>query len=259
MNVTPDSFSDGGRHGAPQAAIDAGMRLWEDGADVIDVGGESTRPGAAPVSADEESARVLPVIEGLLARNPGGVLSIDTSKAAVARAALSAGVRVVNDVTAMSDPDMPAACAAAGCRVVLMHMRGSPRTMQGDTRYEDVLSEVTAHLDLRARAAIDAGVDPRRVLLDPGVGFGKDLAGNLALIAGIPRLRALGYPVLLGASRKSFLGALTGVVDAARRDPASIGVAVAAAGRGVDALRVHDVAGTRQALLTWRAVEEFGA
>ena len=253
LNITPDSFSDGGRFVDPAAALAHAERLLAEGADAIDVGGESTRPGATPVAAEEEAARVVPVLAELARRHPDVPLSVDTSKAAVAAAALAAGAAVVNDVTAGRDPAMLPLLAERGAAVVLMHMRGEPRSMQVDTRYADVVAEVHAFLAARAAAALAAGIAPAQVLLDPGIGFGKDLAGNLRLLRGLADLAALGHPVVVGASRKSFIGALTGAaVDA--RLPGSLAALAAAAALPRLLVRVHDVAATVQFLTVLAAV-----
>jgi dihydropteroate synthase len=256
VNVTPDSFSDGGRFVDAEAAVAHARRLIADGADWLDIGGESTRPGAPAVAADEELARVLPVIRALHDTDPDVPISIDTSKASVAAAALAAGASIVNDVTAHGDPAMAGVVAAAGASTVLMHMRGNPRTMQHDTAYGDMVGEVARFLAGRAREAILAGVPADRILLDPGVGFGKSSADNPRLIAAIPKFRALGHRVVVGASRKRFIGELTGVTAADQRVYGSIGAALAAAALGADVLRVHDVGATRQALTVWRAIRE---
>ena len=255
VNVTPDSFSDGGRHAEAGAAVAHGVALWSEGADWLDVGGESTRPGAEPVPVDEELRRVVPVIAGLRAAVPDAVLSIDTRRAAVAEAALGAGASVVNDVSACADPAMAGVVARAGAWLVLMHMRGDPSTMQQHTDYADLVGEVGAHLAERAAWAVDQGVRPERIVLDAGLGFGKALADNPRLIAATPALRALGFPVMVGASRKRFIGALTGVQDASARVFGSVGAACAAMAAGADILRVHDVAATIQALRVMRACE----
>ncbi len=255
VNVTPDSFSDGGSFADSLAAADHALRLLDEGAEVVDVGGESTRPGAAPVAAADEIVRTAPVIAAIARRAPGARISIDTSKAEVARAALSAGATIVNDVTALQDPQMASACAAAGCFVALMHMRGNPRSMQLDTQYADLEGEVVAFLADRAQRAIAAGIRPERLLVDPGLGFGKTPEANFRLIRAIPKLAALGFPVLIGASRKSFVGKASGVEHAADRVYGSIGAALAATRHGASALRVHDVAATRQALDVFCAAE----
>jgi len=255
VNVTPDSFSDGGAWLDPAQAVAHGLRLLDEGADVLDIGGESTRPGAAAVSADEELRRVVPVLRGLRTAAPTARLSIDTAKSAVAAAAVQAGATIVNDVTALGDPDMARVCAQADVELILMHIRGTPRTMQDDTAYGDLIGDVCAWLDERASLAMAAGVRRDRIVLDPGLGFGKALNDNARLIAAIPRLRALGYPVLIGASRKRFIGALTAEPEAPRRIHGSVGAALAAAQRGAAWLRVHDVAATRAALQVFLAVE----
>ena len=240
VNVTPDSFSDGGRFVDPEVAIEHGVALTDAGADLVDVGGESTRPGSAGVTAGEELDRVLPVVRGLVAH--GVTVSVDTAKAAVAAATLDAGAEVVNDVTALGDPDMAGVVAAAGAGLVLMHMQGTPRTMQDDPRYDDVVTEVRDHLVARAEQALAAGVTPDRLCLDPGIGFGKTVDHNLELLARLDELAAAGYPVLVGASRKSFLGRLTGATDPDDRDAASAMVAALAIRAGAAAVRVHNVA-----------------
>jgi dihydropteroate synthase len=253
VNVTPDSFSDGGRFLAPEAALAHAERLVAEGADVVDVGGESTRPGAAPVDAAEEAARVVPVIAALARRHPDLAISVDTSKAEVAAAALAAGAVLVNDVTAGRDAAMLPLVAGRGAGVILMHMRGEPRTMQADTAYTDVVAEVHAFLAGRAAAAAAAGIAPDRVILDPGVGFGKDLEGNLRLLAALADLAALGHPVAVGASRKSFIGRLTGAAVEARV-PGSLAAIAGAAALPRALVRVHDVAATAQFLAVLAAV-----
>jgi dihydropteroate synthase len=249
LNATPDSFSDGGRFTDLPRAVEHGLAMEREGAAIIDVGGESTRPGAAPVSAQEELRRVIPVIESLRAAGVRATISIDTSKASVADAALDAGADLVNDVSALrADPAMAPLVAARGVPCVLMHMRGEPRTMQRDPRYADVVGEVTAFLEERLLAARDAGIPEERIWLDPGIGFGKTLAHNLTLLHELPTLAALGRPIVIGTSRKSFLGTLTG------RDFAGLSAATAAANvlayeRGARVFRVHDVAPTRDALV----------
>src|SRR5436190_18328628 len=211
LNVTPDSFSDGGRFLHREAAISHGERLLAEGADLLDVGGESTRPGAEPVPAAVEHERVLPVIEGLLARHPAARISIDTSKAAVAQAALQAGAQLVNDVTAFrADPQMAAVVAERDAECCLMHMQGEPRTMQDDPRYGDVVEDVKAFLAERLDFALREGVTERRVLLDPGIGFGKTVEHNLALLRRLDELLELGRPIVIGTSRKAFLGRVAG-------------------------------------------------
>ena len=249
VNVTPDSFSDGGRWASTEAAIDQAMRLVADGADVLDIGGESTRPGAEPVGEAEEIERVAPVIAGVRARW-GGAISVDTMKPAVARAAVAAGATMWNDVTALSHaPDSAAVAADLGCDVVLMHMKGEPRTMQSDPRYEDVVGEVRDYLSSRAEAAMAAGVARERIWLDPGIGFGKTLAHNLALTARLDALIDLGFPVLYAASRKRTIQAIDPTATLATdRLGGSLALALEGARRGARMVRVHDVRETMQAL-----------
>jgi dihydropteroate synthase len=251
VNVTPDSFSDGGEFIEAAAAIAHGRRLAAEGAEILDVGGESTRPGAAEVPAREEIERVLPVVEALSGR--GHTVSIDTSKARVADRALDAGAAIVNDVTALADPDMAGVCAEHGCGLVLMHMKGNPRTMQENPAYEDVLAEVRDFLAERVERAVAAGVDEERIWVDPGIGFGKNVDHNLELIERLGELRELGRPVVLGASRKSFLGRLTGR-EVGERLGGSLAAAVLGVARGADVLRVHDVRETRDALTVAEAI-----
>ncbi len=246
VNVTPDSFSDGGEFLDADAAIAHGRRLAEEGADVLDVGGESTRPGAKAVDADEELRRVAPVVEALA--GDGLAVSIDTSKAAVARAALDAGATTVNDVTALrADPELAGLCAERDCDLVLMHMLGDPRTMQADPRYDDVVSDVKAFLAERIEFATSHGVDEERIWVDPGIGFGKTVEHNLELHRRLGELADLGRPIAFGSSRKSFIGKLTGA-DVDRRLGGTIASNVIAYRNGAAMLRVHDVAPMRQAL-----------
>jgi dihydropteroate synthase len=252
VNVTPDSFSDGGLYLDPKAAIAHGRELAEAGAGILDVGGESTRPGADPVGEEEELARVVPVVRGL--RGSKSRISVDTSKAAVAAAALDAGAEIVNDVTALrGDPAMAALCAARGATVVLMHMLGEPRTMQQDPRYDDVVADVKAFLAERLAAAVAAGIDEDRVWLDPGIGFGKTGAHNMELLRRLGELRELGRPLVIGTSRKSFLGRVDGSA-ADQRLGGTIASSILAAAEGADVLRVHDVAEMRQALTVAAAI-----
>lgn len=253
VNVTPDSFSDGGERLDPAQAIDDGLRFVAEGADIVDVGGESTRPGSQPVSPEEELRRVLPVVEGLAARN--AVVSVDTRRASVARACLDAGARIVNDVSALrDDPELVALVADRGAPVVLMHRRGRQEEKYEGPAYRDVVEDVRAFLVERAQACEAVGVAPERIVLDPGIGFGKTPEENLALIEGAGRLAASGYPILVGSSRKGFIGRLTGIKEPRLRDPASVWLAVEAARQGAAIVRVHDVAGTRQALAIWAAM-----
>jgi len=257
VNVTPDSFSDGGRFLDTEAAVAHARRLIAEGADILDIGGESTWPGAAPVAEADEITRVVPVIEAIR-RESRVRISIDTMKPAVARAAVAAGATMWNDVTALCwSPDSLAMAAALGCEVVLMHMRGDPRTMQAAPRYDDVVAEVSAFLAGRASAAIAVGVAREKIWLDPGIGFGKRTRHNLALLRDLGRIASLGYPVLVGVSRKSSLARIAG--DASREDQrlgGSIAAALAAAQAGAAALRVHDVAETVQALAVAGAIAE---
>ena len=248
INVTPDSFSDGGNFTAVSAAVDHGLRLVDEGAEILDIGGESTRPGAAPVTAEEELLRVLPVIEGLAAKT-GAALSIDTSKASVARAAVAAGAEIINDVTALQgDDDMARVAAESACAVVLMHMRGTPRTMQQDPHYDDVVAEVSAHLAQRVDAARAAGIVADRIAIDPGIGFGKTVEHNLQLIAGLGRFAALGHPVLLGVSRKSFLATAAQCPNVEDRDVPTAVLTAEGYRLGARIFRVHAVQPNVQAL-----------
>jgi dihydropteroate synthase len=245
VNVTPDSFSDGGLWLDPAAAVEHGLDLLREGAAILDVGGESTRPGAEPVVEAEELRRVVPVVEGLSERAPAAVLSVDTSKLGVARAALAAGASYVNDVTALrGDPAMAALVAESGATCCLTHMRGDPRTMQDDPHYEDVVGEVRAFLERRAAFAVSEGIAPERVQLDPGIGFGKTAAHNLELLRRLDEIAALGFTVAVGVSRKRFLGALTGRDQAGDRVAATVAANVLAYERGARVFRVHDVAQT---------------
>jgi dihydropteroate synthase len=248
VNVTPDSFSDGGAFEDAHAAVAHGRRLAAEGAHILDVGGESTRPGAAPVAADEELRRVVPVIEGLAEQRLPVRLSIDTMKVAVAEAALAAGASYVNDVTAFRhDPDMAGLVADHDVDCCLMHMLGEPRTMQSDPRYEDVVDDVKAFLETRMRAAVAAGVREERIQLDPGIGFGKTLTHNLELLRRLDEIVALGRPVVVGTSRKTFIGRLTGR-DVTERVHGTVAANVLAYERGARVFRVHDVAACADAL-----------
>jgi len=256
VNVTPDSFSDGGRFLAPDAALAHARELAAEGAEILDVGGESTRPGAEPVSPAEELRRVLPVLEGLAEAAPGAQLSIDTTKAQVARAAIAAGAQLVNDVSALrGDPGMAELIADSGVECCLMHMLGEPRTMQRDPRYEDVVDEVRAFLEERLEFAVAAGIPEQRIMLDPGIGFGKTLAHNLELLRRLSELAGLGRPLVVGTSRKGFLGVLGArahgheqPLEPTRRLPGTIATSVLAFERGASVLRVHDVAPVAEAL-----------
>ena len=254
LNVTPDSFSDGGRFFGAEAALAQVRALVAAGADILDIGGESTRPGSREVPQDEEIARTRPLIAAL---RGGGLLvpiSIDTRKAGVAEAALEAGAGLVNDVAALGfDPALGPLVAAQGVPVCLMHAQGDPATMQDDPRYDDVVLDVFDFLEGRIRAAEAMGVSRAQIIVDPGIGFGKTVAHNLALIARLSAFHALGCPILLGASRKRFIGTLTGEPQADRRVPGSVAVALAGAAQGAQILRVHDMVETRQALTLWDA------
>jgi dihydropteroate synthase len=255
LNATPDSFSDGGRFEDLEAGLRHARALIGQGADILDIGGESTRPGAAPVAAEAEIARVVPLIAAIRAESAIAI-SIDTMKPQVARAAVAAGASIWNDVAALAAPGAPDLAAELGCDVMLMHMKGEPRTMQAQPHYDDVVAEVTDFLAARAEAAMVAGVAAERIWLDPGIGFGKTLAHNLALLAHLDRLVALGFPVLLGASRKSFIAAIDPAARPAdARLPGSLAAALAGARAGVAAVRVHDVAETVQALKVWAAIK----
>ncbi|HET9678002.1 MAG TPA: dihydropteroate synthase [Solirubrobacterales bacterium] len=252
VNVTPDSFSDGGLYLDPGAAVAHGRELAEAGAEILDVGGESTRPGADPVSEGEELRRVVPVIRGLSGSQSR--ISVDTSKAEVAAAALDAGAEIVNDVTALrGDAEMAGLCAERGATVVLMHMLGAPRTMQDDPRYGDVVEDVKAFLAERLAAAVAAGIEEDRVWLDPGIGFGKTAAHNMELLRRLSELRELGRPLVIGTSRKSFIGKVDGSA-ADQRLGGTIASSVLAAAEGAEVLRVHDVAEVRQALAVAAAI-----
>jgi dihydropteroate synthase len=256
VNVTPDSFSDGGRFLDHEAAVAHALTLVGQGADILDIGGESTRPGAPGVDEAEEIARVVPVIAAVRARSEVRV-SIDTMKPAVARAAVQAGADMWNDVAALGfAPEAPAAAAALGCEVVLMHMQGEPRTMQDAPHYDDVVEEVRAFLAERAKAVMAAGVAREKIWLDPGVGFGKTPAHNLALIRNLDRICDLGFPVLLGVSRKRFVQALDPSATAATdRLGGSLAAALYGVAKGAAAVRVHDVRETAQAVKTWAALQ----
>ena len=253
VNVTPDSFSDGGAHGATEDAIAHGLKLVEEGADILDIGGESTRPGADEVPVEEELRRVVPVIEALAGRVQVPI-SIDTSKPEVMRAAVAAGAGMINDVHALRREGALDAAAGSGAAVVLMHMQGEPRTMQAEPRYDDVLGEVHRFLAERLFACEMAGIDKKKLVVDPGFGFGKNAAHNLTLLARLDRFTELGVPVLAGLSRKRMLGELTGRESPAARVHASVAAHLIAARNGARIVRVHDVAATVDALKVWEAV-----
>lgn len=256
VNVTPDSFSDGGQFFDPALAVERGRALAAAGSDILDIGGESTRPGADPVSVDDELARVIPVIEGLV-EGVDVLISIDTRKPEVARAAVGTGASIWNDVSALTfDPESVQAAAALSCDIVLMHAQGDPKTMQENPAYRDVVSEVLAYLSGRVELCVAAGIERSRLIIDPGIGFGKTLDHNLALIENLDRFSVLDCPVLLGASRKRFIGAIDGPGPARDRLGGSIAAALAGLDRGAAILRVHDVFETRQALKVAAALKK---
>jgi dihydropteroate synthase len=253
VNVTPDSFSDGGDHADTENAIAHSFRLAADGADILDIGGESTRPGAAPVSIDEELSRILPVIEALA--DAGLTVSVDTRHAAVMTAALSAGASIVNDVTALTgDADSMGVVAEKDVPVILMHMQGEPGTMQDNPSYADAAMDVRQYLSARIDACVAAGIDKERIAIDPGIGFGKTLEHNLDILGRLHLLSELDCPVVLGVSRKSFIGKITDVKDPKQRLGGSLAAALAGIDQGANILRVHDVAETVQALAVWDAL-----
>jgi len=252
LNVTPDSFSDGGRFADREQALSHARRMRDDGADIVDIGGESSRPGAESVAEGVELSRVLPLVEALAAE--GIPVGVDTRKPAVMQAAIAAGAAMINDIAALREPGAIEACAQGGIGVCLMHMQREPRTMQAAPAYADVVSEVRDFLLTRARVCIDAGIARERIAIDPGFGFGKTLAHNLALLRALGTLAATGYPVVAGLSRKASLGEITGrSVD--ERMPASLAAALSAVARGAAIVRVHDVRATVDALKVWSAVE----
>ena len=255
LNVTPDSFSDGGNYVDPEAAAEHAAAMLDEGAAIIDVGGESTRPGSDPVSPEEEARRVVPVIERIVAARPGAIISVDTYRSATAAAALEAGAAIVNDVTALrGDPRMAAVVSEAGCPVILMHMQGEPKTMQSEPRYTDVVREVNDFLRSRVEHAVAAGVGEENVIVDPGIGFGKTVDHNLTLLRDLKSVVDLGFPVLVGASRKRFIGSITGVEEAAERVFGTVASTVLAYERGATLFRVHDVGANSEALAVAEAV-----
>lgn len=255
LNTTPDSFSDGGTLSGLEDALARARAMVAAGADILDIGGESTRPGAAEVPVDEEIARTAPLIRALRADGIATPVSIDTRKARVAAAAIEAGADIINDVSALTwDPDLARVTAQAGVPICLMHAQGTPQTMQADPRYDDVLVEVYDWLAARMDHAVAQGIAPERLITDPGIGFGKTQRHNLTLLQGLALFHSLGAPVLLGASRKRFIGTISGVEVAADRLAGSLAVALHAAGQGAQILRVHDVSETIQALALWRAL-----
>ncbi len=257
INVTPDSFSDAGEALKPEDAIERGRAMLDAGADILDVGGESTRPGADPVDAGEEMARVLPVVKGL--SELGALVSIDTRRAEVMKAAIQAGAKIVNDVTALTgDPESPSVVAESGLPVVLMHMQGVPGTMQDNPQYVDAAAEVFDYLKQRAADCGAAGIEASRIAVDPGIGFGKKAAHNLEILNRLDLYRDFGPPVLIGVSRKSFIGKISRDEPPKDRVPGSIAAQLAAFSQGVRLFRVHDVAETRQSLEVWQAIEAAG-
>ncbi len=259
VNVTPDSFSDGGQFATTDTAIAHGRRLLEEGAHILDIGGESTRPGADTVSVDDEKARVVPVIEGLrdAAAKAGAYLSVDTRNAATMAAVIEAGADIINDITALEgDPASMDVVTRSGLPVILMHMQGEPQQMQNNPQYDDVVTEVREYLDARIEACVAAGIDRSLIILDPGIGFGKTVEHNLSLMKHLDDYAESGLPLLLGVSRKSFIGLLDDNVPATDRLGGSLAAALAGYSRGAAILRVHDVAATRQALMIWRAIED---
>jgi dihydropteroate synthase len=254
VNVTPDSFSDGGQFAAPAAAIEHGLRLRAEGADIIDVGGESTRPGADPVDADEEIGRVIPVVAALA--RAGVPVAIDTRKAAVMRAAVAAGADMINDISALRhDPESLAAAGASGVPVVLMHSQGEPATMQVQPTYDIAALDVFDHLAARVQAWTDAGFERSRLLIDPGIGFGKTAEHNLEILSQLGLYLGMGLPLLVGVSRKAFIGRIAGGAPPLQRLPGSLAAALYGAAAGAAVLRVHDVAATQQAVAVWQAIE----
>lgn len=253
VNITTDSFSDGGRYATPAAAVAHARRLIDEGADLLDIGGESTRPGAAPVSVRDEIARIVPVLDAL--RDCGRPLSVDTRRPEAMRAALEHGADFINDIEALRAPGALEAVRDSGCAVCVMHMQGDPQTMQQAPHYRDVVSEVEEFLAERVAALVEAGIERERIVVDPGIGFGKTLRHNLLLIDAVDELVTLGQPVLVGVSRKSMIGALTGR-DVDHRLAGSLSAMLAAAARGAGIVRVHDVADTCDALRVWRAIAE---
>jgi dihydropteroate synthase len=255
LNVTPDSFSDGGDFLDPEAAVVHAASMLDEGAGILDLGGESTRPGSDPVSQEEEIRRVIPVVERILSVRPEAVISVDTYRAGTATAALEAGARLINDVTALrGDPRMAPVVGEAACPVILMHMQGEPKTMQKEPHYEDVVREVRDFLAERAEYAVDAGVRPENIIVDPGIGFGKNLEHNLDLLHNLDAIVDLGFPVLIGASRKRFMERITGVQEARDRISGTVATTVLAYERGATFFRVHDVRANREALAVAAAV-----
>lgn len=253
VNLTPDSFSDGGQFDSVSAAVEYALKLAEEGADILDIGGESTRPGATPVALDDELSRVVPVVRELV-RQTRTPVSIDTSKAEVARQCLEAGAAIVNDISGLAfDADMPRICRESACGVIVMHIQGTPQTMQVAPHYDDVIVDLCQHFTRRLSELEAAGIARERIVVDPGIGFGKTAEHNLQLLSHIENFHALGRPVLIGHSRKRFLKKVLGR-DIEERDAGTLGVSLALAAQGTDVLRVHDVRATRDALLAWNTV-----
>lgn len=253
VNLTPDSFSDGGQFDSVSAAVEYALKLAEEGADILDIGGESTRPGATPVALDDELSRVVPVVRELV-RQTRTPVSIDTSKAEVARQCLEAGAAIVNDISGLTfDADMPRICRESACGVIVMHIQGTPQTMQVAPHYDDVIVDLCQHFTRRLSELEAAGIARERIVVDPGIGFGKTAEHNLQLLSHIENFHALGRPVLIGHSRKRFLKKVLGR-DIEERDAGTLGVSLALAAQGTDVLRVHDVRATRDALLAWNTV-----
>ena len=256
VNVTPDSFSDGGQFVAPQMAIDYGLKLIAEGADILDVGGESTRPGATPVTEADELRRVIPVIEGLIRQNKNVVISVDTMKPKVARAAYDAGAATINDVSGFRDPAMIRMATETDAGLVVMHMPGTPQTMNDNPLYLDIVAEVRDYLQHQVNTLIEAGVEPTRIAIDPGIGFGKFTDHSLTLLANLDALQVIGRPLCLGVSRKGFIGKITGH-DTPDRMAGSLAVGCfALAVNSAQILRVHDVAATRDAAILWEAIRQ---
>ena len=259
LNVTPDSFSDGGRYAAQEAALAHARRMIAEGAHIIDIGGESTRPGSQEIDTEEELRRTIPTITTLRAEQPGILISIDTRHAPVAAAALAAGADIVNDITALASPAMRELCAARPCGIILMHMQGTPATMQLRPQYGDVVSEVRAFFEQRVQLAEQAGISPARLCLDPGIGFGKTTAHNLSLISHLEELRVRNLPLLMALSRKRFLGELLGDSELPKLTPLpTVTMSLMAADRGADLHRVHDIAPLRQALTLHHSLQQSG-
>ncbi len=258
VNVTPDSFSDGGRFLSIDRAVEHGLKLDLEGAHILDIGGESTRPGATPVSAQEEQDRILPVIENLKSAGCRALISVDTRNASTMKAALGSGIEMVNDISALQhDPDAMNIIKRSDCYLCLMHMQGDPMTMQQNPSYNNVVQDIFKIISSRLAICETAGIDRSRIIIDPGIGFGKTQMHNLELLGGVERFHALNVPVLLGASRKGFISRAAGGAEASHRLPGSLAAALYALMQGVQIFRVHDVAETRQAFAVWQAIDRF--